>query len=128
GFLSERKQEHMRQARVPDAKFATRHHSIAHPALFDDLLSVPGVDDAVRIDIRARRDRGFCNQEWLWRLIRGNPPLQATRAAKLCIPDIDYVAVTAITPAPEQDWVQLATRTGEPVFGNAFAVATGQTA
>jgi hypothetical protein len=126
GFMSERKQQNMRKARVPDVKSATHFHSVAHPALFDDLLSAPGLDPAVRTDIRSRRKRGFCNQEWLWRLIRDNPPLQATMAAKLGIPDIDYAAVTAIAPVPGQDWVQLATPTGEPVFGNAFTLATSQ--
>lgn len=127
GFLGERKQDAMRKARLPAEKFATRHHSIAHPALFDDLrLHADGIDPETRHSILARGRQGFCNQEWLWRTIEAHPQLQQSKAAKLRIEDLDYVAIKAITPVRDQEWVALATPMGEPVFGNAFALATSQ--
>jgi hypothetical protein len=129
GFLSERKQASLLEARHPEEKFSTRGHSIAHQGLLDDFLQhAKGLDYAVRSEIACRCRAGFCNIEWAARLAKAYPQLQDSKLAKLLIEGSDYAIIRSVTPVPDQEWVHLVTATGEPVFGNAFAVAASKLA
>lgn len=129
GFCCKRKQAVLQKARLSEEKFQSRRHSLHHPVLLDDLFRhALDLDRAVGRKIASNRSKGSCNIGWAIRLMKAHPPLWGSKLGKLLLLEgVDYVAVSSITPLPEQDWISLTTATGEPVFANAFAAATQRT-
>jgi hypothetical protein len=127
GILSRRKTANLLAARLPGEKTATRGHFIAHAALLEDLARhARGLDAATRSYVAVVRRSGAYNIEWLQRLVHTHPQMRDSKAAHLLIEGIDYGIVQSTAPAPEQEWIIPVTTTGEPVFGNAFAIATSR--
>jgi hypothetical protein len=125
-MMSQRKQDILCSASTR-ALSAKGHYIENAAALLDDLNHLSrGLELRVRRSIWRRRELDAFNVDWAKRMIQAHPQLQASKIAELLIEGADYVRIQSVTAVPDQEWVNLVTATGEPVYANAFPVATGQ--